>query len=54
VFRSLTILFYQATIIKLLENNFIKIENPKFTRLVVDDEYDTQAICQQIIKIIVL
>ena len=35
---------------KLSENFFIKIENPKFTRVVVDDEYDTQAICQQIIK----
>ena len=35
---------------KITENNFIKIENPKFTRLVVDDEYDTQAMCKQIIR----
>ena len=31
-------------------NNLIKIEEPKFTRLHIDDEYDTPAICKQIIK----
>ena len=35
-------------------NNFIKIEEPTFTKLQINDEYDTQTYANKLLKIVVL